>query len=209
MENEEAEKKQRLVVKPYTIILTVGPTGSGKSFFSQEVLIPQLKNDRINVQYLSSDQIRKELLGKDINRFSREMDCVSGLAFDLLHFKLNLLMQFPIAAEVIIIDTNGLGKDFRDRIIEQAKSNHYRTGVIVFHYDTIEEHLKSVPPEEQSILRLKRHLDKLQAQFYPHVNEEGHDFVFRVRKKDFSDIQIQMGGIQEIENFGGNKKNGF
>jgi len=55
MENEEAEKKQRLVVKPYTIILTVGPTGSGKSFFSQEVLIPQLKNDRINVQYLSSD----------------------------------------------------------------------------------------------------------------------------------------------------------
>lgn len=63
----------------HTIFLLVGATECGKSTFAKEVLIPQLKLEdvskglRTNVQYLSSDSIRQEILGYDYDKYDQVM----------------------------------------------------------------------------------------------------------------------------------------
>jgi ABC-type oligopeptide transport system ATPase subunit len=53
----------------HTVFMLVGSTECGKTTFAKEVLIPGLRfedagrNIRANIQYLSSDAIRQEVLG--------------------------------------------------------------------------------------------------------------------------------------------------
>ena len=51
----------------HTIILLCGPSCCGKTFYVKNHLIPGLRNlengFRLNIQYISSDDLRKEVLG--------------------------------------------------------------------------------------------------------------------------------------------------
>ncbi len=56
-------------IKPQTVILFVGPKHCGKTYFAQNVLLQQLDgynqqiNKPLNLQLLSSDAFREDMLG--------------------------------------------------------------------------------------------------------------------------------------------------
>ena len=55
-----------LQLKLHSVLLSVGPTNCGKTTFFKTKMLPLLKNYGYNVGYISSDEIRTELLGKSI-----------------------------------------------------------------------------------------------------------------------------------------------
>ncbi|MEZ2737803.1 metallophosphoesterase, partial [Aneurinibacillus aneurinilyticus] len=94
--------------------MMVGATESGKTTFAKNVLIPQLKfedaskNFKSNVQYISSDEIRQEILGHNYHKHSQIMLESSQQAFHMLFEKIKAVTSFPIQAEFVIVDTIGL-----------------------------------------------------------------------------------------------------
>ena len=85
-----------------------------KYHFAKNILIPQLeyslteKNFYANVQYLSSDAIRQEILGYNYNKYDEIMMESSGQAFRLLEEKLKMATSYPVNAEFIVVDTGNL-----------------------------------------------------------------------------------------------------
>ena len=125
----------------HTIIMLVGPSGSGKSAFAKNVLIPGLekpidptKNFKPNVQYISSDNIRRELLGFQADKFDSIMTESSDQAFKLLFTKLDMVTSYPVNAEFIIVDTTGLSEPFRNQVLDVAEKNNYNIDAIIFDY---------------------------------------------------------------------------
>lgn len=121
-------------LKLHNIIVTVGPSMSGKTFWTTELKRQLDEHYNLNVQIVSSDDLRRELLGEDLDRYHPKMVEVSNHAFDLLYKKVELLSSWPTNAEIIIVDTTGLGERFRQDILKIAKDNYYNTTVAVFDY---------------------------------------------------------------------------
>jgi len=95
--------------KVHTIFMLVGSTECGKTTFAKEVLIPGLRfedtglNVRANVQYLSSDQIRQDVLGYEYDKYDQVMLESSEQAFHLLFERLKMVTSFPVNAEFVIV----------------------------------------------------------------------------------------------------------
>lgn len=176
-------------VKVHTIFMLVGPTECGKSTFAREVLIPQLMkvesllNVRTNVQYLSSDAIRQELLGHAYDKYDQVMLESSSHAFSLLFDRLKLVTSFPINAEFVVLDTLGLAEDFRTKVREVAQDNNYNVEVILFDYRKREDYYAS----ERSRKLISGHVTRLKREVLPVLSREGYGNIHKVRAKDFFD----------------------
>lgn len=176
--------------KMKTIFLLVGPTESGKTTFATEVLIPSLqrevpeKNFRTNVQYLSSDAIRQELLGHRYDKYEQVMMESSDQAFELLFTKLRAVTSFPINADFIIVDTTGLAEPFRQSVLDIAKENHYNIEAIVFDYKNIGDYYTS----ERSKKLIASHVQRLRRDVLPTLRKQDYKAVTRIKSKDFYDV---------------------
>lgn len=130
----------KIETRTHTIFLLIGPTEAGKTTFAKEVLIPQLqsqdekKNYQTNIHHLSSDDMRRELLGREYDKYATSMMEVSGIAFPYLKAKLDFLTSYPVNADFVIVDTIGLAADFRQEVLAIANKNHYRIEAVVFDY---------------------------------------------------------------------------
>lgn len=175
--------------KVHTIFLMVGATECGKSTFAKEVLIPQLKLSdvsrglRTNVQYLSSDAIRQELLGHDYDKYDQLMLEASSHTFQLLFERLKHVTSYPINAEFVVVDTIGLAEDFRSKIRDIAQENNYNLEIILFDYRKREDYFAS----ERSKKLISGHLNRLRKDVLPELSREGYGKVHKVRAKDFYD----------------------
>jgi predicted kinase len=173
--------------KQHTIYMLIGPTECGKSTFAKNILIPQLqyeqaeKNYIANVQYLSSDEIRQELLGHPYDKYASMMMEASQQAFDLLFRKLETVTSFPINADFVIVDTTGLAEDFRKKVIHIAKDQHYRLEAIVFDYRNIRDYYAS----ERSKKVIANHVNRLRRDVLPQLRRSDFDDIHRVREKNF------------------------
>jgi predicted kinase len=173
--------------KQHTIYMLIGPTECGKSTFAKNILIPQLqyqnaeKNYIANVQYLSSDEIRQELLGHPYDKYASMMMEASGQAFDLLFRKLQAVTTFPINADFVIVDTTGLAEDFRKKVIQIAKDQHYRLEAIVFDYRNIRDYYAS----ERSKKVIANHVNRLRRDVLPQLRRSDFDDIHRIREKNF------------------------
>lgn len=171
----------------HTIFLLVGATECGKSTFAKEVLIPQLKLEdaskglRTNVQYLSSDSIRQEILGYDYDKYDQVMLEASSHTFQLLFERLKLVTSFPINAEFVVMDTIGLSEDYRSKVREIAGQNNYNLEVILFDYRKREDYYAS----ERSKKLISNHLNRLRKEVLPVLSREGYNKIHKVRAKDF------------------------
>ncbi|AQY52390.1 hypothetical protein PWEIH_08426 [Listeria weihenstephanensis FSL R9-0317] len=177
-----------LKTKLHTIFMLVGPTECGKSTFARNILLPQLqfsdpdKNFPANIQYLSSDAIRQEMLGKDYDKYAQIMLEASDQTFEMLFKKLDLVTKFPINAEFVILDTTGLHADFREKVRETAKKNNYNLEVILFDYRNREDYYTS----ERSKKLISNHLTRLKKDILPHIARENYNQIHRVRAKNFT-----------------------
>ncbi|MEJ8546940.1 metallophosphoesterase [Brevibacillus borstelensis] len=173
--------------KVHTILMLIGPTECGKTTFAKEVLIPGLrfadetKNYRANVQYISSDSIRQELLGADCDKYDQVMLEASEQAFQLLFDKLKAVTSYPINAEFVVLDTMGLADDFRVKVREIASQNNYRLEVVVFDYRNREDYYAS----ERSKKLITSHINRLKRDVLGSLAKEGYAKIHRVRAKDF------------------------
>lgn len=182
--------------KQHTIFMLIGPTECGKSTFAKNILFPQLqyqhaeKNYISNVQYLSSDEIRQELLGHPYDKYDSMMMESSQQAFDLLFRKLEAVTTFPINADFVIIDTTGLAEDFRKKVIQIAKDQHYRLEAIVFDYRQIKDYYAS----ERSKKVIANHVNRLRRDVLPTLRRSDFDDIHRIREKNF----LQPNGYEVV-----------
>ncbi|WP_152396594.1 metallophosphoesterase [Paenibacillus guangzhouensis] len=173
--------------KIHTIFMLIGSTECGKTTFAKEVLIPGLRfedasrNVRGNVQYLSSDQIRQEVLGYEYDKYDQVMLEASEQAFHLLFERLKMATSFPINAEFVVVDTTGLSEDFRAKVKEVAFQNNYNLEVIVFDYRKREDYYAS----ERSKKLITNHINRLKKEVLGSLSREGYGKIHKVRAKDF------------------------
>ncbi len=171
----------------HTVFMLVGSTECGKTTFAKEVLIPGLRfedagrNIRANIQYLSSDAIRQEVLGYDYDKYDQIMLEASDQAFYLLFEKLKAATSFPVNAEFVVVDTTGLSEDFRAKVREIAYQNHYRVDTIVFDYKKREDYYAS----ERSKKLITSHINRLRKEVLGALPREGYNSIHKVRAKDF------------------------
>lgn len=171
----------------HTVFLMVGPTECGKTTFAKEVLIPSLqfidetKRMKANVQYLSSDAIRQELLGHEHDKYDQVMLETSEQAFHLLFEKLRMVTSFPVNAEFVVVDTTGLAEDFRAKVREIARENNYRVEVILFDYRNREDYYAS----ERSKKLITSHINRLKKEVIRSLAGERYARIHRIRSKDF------------------------
>lgn len=165
-----------------TIILLVGPSQSGKSTWASlfKEKINQLDNE-LRVSVISSDAIRRELLGEDLDRYSPKMMEASEAAFDLLFSKLKAVTQYPINNEFVIIDTTGLDTEFRKRIQDHAKTVCYRTAVVIFDY-AHSEYFKDLEGFDAKHI-VGRHVDTFKKGVLPNIKRKSYDFALTVKEK--------------------------
>jgi predicted kinase len=177
----------RIETKQHTIYLFIGPTECGKSTFAKNILIPQLQHEQedknyiANVQYLSSDEIRQDLLGHPYDKYASTMMEASGQAFDILFRKLQAVTTFPINADFVIIDTTGLAEDFRKKVIQLAKDQHYRIEAIVFDYRQLKDYYAS----DRSKKVIANHVNRLRRDVLPTLRRTDFDDIHRIREKNF------------------------
>lgn len=173
--------------KVHTIFMLIGSTECGKTTFANEVLMPQLrfrddaKGLKANVQYLSSDSIRQEILGYDYDKYDQVMLEASSQAFRLLFEKLRLVTTYPINAEFIVVDTTGLADDFRAKVREIAHENNYNLEVILFDYRKREDYYAS----ERSKKLITSHINRLRKEVLGSLSKERYSKIHKVRAKDF------------------------
>lgn len=185
-----------LKTQVHTIFMLIGPSGSGKTTFVNQVLIPQLskttnakKNYRPNIQHLSSDNIRREILGLGYGKFDSVMTESSEQAFDLLFAKLILVTSYPINAEYVILDTTGLSDEFRNKVLEIGKANHYNVDAIIFDYKKMDEYTKNFKQEFQGQVTPKRvvvaQAKRMNTEVMRTIKRDLYRNITRVQSKDF------------------------
>ncbi len=173
----------------HTIIMLIGPTECGKSTFANKVLIPQLikedqeKGFRTNVQYISSDEIRQDILGFEYHKHGKIMLESSEQAFHLLFEKLKAVTSFPINAEFVIIDTTGLSEEFRNQVASIAKQNNYHLEAIVFDYKNRED-FYSVGSSKRLITQ---HITRLKREVLKQLSALNLANIHKIREKNFMD----------------------
>lgn len=192
--------------QPQTIFLLIGPSNCGKSYFSKHVLIPQLKEqlkkEDSNIQYLSSDNIRRELLGdKLLKKTHYKMMPASEQAFSLLFQKLKSVTSYPVNADFIIIDTTGLSESFRKDVQKIARDQNYHIDAIVFAYDNREDYTKYFD-EEESIPKkdINNHLRRLNQEVMRTLGKKDYNNIHKIRSIDFinesvCNVQIEVKDI--------------
>lgn len=183
----------KITTQVHTIFLLIGPTESGKTTFTKEVLLPQLsfqaaeKNFQTNSHHLSSDDMRRELLGRDYDKYAASMMEASGIAFPYLKAKLDFLTSYPVNAEFVVVDTIGLAEEFRQEVREIADKNHYRVEAVVFDYAR-EEFYAS----ERSKVLITKHVDRLKKEVLPKLAKENYAAVHRIKQKNFQEITVEV-----------------
>lgn len=177
-----------------TVLFTVAPSNSGKTYLIENYLLKSLKEQYsdLNIQYISSDNIRRELLGdENIHKHDSEMLQVSQQSFDLLYFKLKQIMSFPLKSEIIIVDTTGLSEEFRNDLISLTKEKHYNLIPLVFDYDDRNDYYSFADSNTKKYV-IDKHVTKLKKEVLKTLQKDKYKDVIRIKTKDFDSLNLDF-----------------
>lgn len=188
-------------LKLHTILLTVGPSGSGKTFFIENYLIPQLRSQlkaaypawyrEPNIQHISSDVLRRTVLGHDYHKHNPIMMQASNAAFSLLNHITKAVTSYPQNAEFVIVDTTGLSSDFRKEIIQIARENNYRIEALVFDYKKMSEYEKHLD-SSHNLKIVYKHVKKMREDTLGKMGKREFDAVHRIPSKNFESLPVEV-----------------
>jgi len=170
-------------VPMHTVVLLVGPSNSGKSYFSglqKEALV------------ISSDECRRLLIGNpNEHKYSKKMLDASGPAFALLEATLKNAMSWPICRPLIIVDTKGMSRAFRMKMLDIINEYQYNHLVVTFDYKSIDMYKEYVNPSDWDYSAIKRDFETLKDKFYGNLKTEGFKAVEKITAKgDYPVLQI-------------------
>jgi len=138
----------KILINEKTIVLTIGITNCGKSYFCENKLIPFLQSQNATVKYLSSDKIRKELVvDENLHKHANRGLQVSSQAFSILENQLDNYTQYPVNTDVVIVDAMNINKEGREFIFKIARKNNYRVVGLLFDYKQRDEYFKYTQDE--------------------------------------------------------------
>lgn len=189
----------------HTLVIMVGPSQSGKDTFINNVLLPKVEKDYplIGCPIISSDDIRRELLDEPLlHKYDNRMLHVSKQAFDLLRYKVELAMQFPLSLRngLIVVNTTGINNDFRSDMVALASKYNYNAACIVFDYrGGISEYLRYIEePDSETKRIVADQLTRLRTKAMP--NFKSRDYlggVHKIKEKDFSNIEVSISNYED------------
>lgn len=166
----------------HTILLFIGISGSGKSTKAKQ-LVEMAKNNGLSSVILSSDDCRHELLLTDrYHHHDPEMGHVSDKAFELLMKKMELYLEWPHNANLIILDAMHLYKEDRQKIIDLANEYCYDLIGIVMDYSNVEEYFLGLDEKYDRRL-ISRQLRKFHTETMPELGKKLYDDMIRVKTK--------------------------
>ncbi len=182
-------------VFPHTVFLAVGPTNCGKSTFIQrmqwQIETTSSASRLWNVQILSSDSIRQELMSEKLHKHNPRMLHASESAFKLLHLKLDELMKFPIKAEAIFVDTTGLSESFRNKIIAQARAAHYRIEMLLFNYDDRQDYYRMAQADDEvSKTLITQHVNRFRREVLGKLGRRDYNGVHRISQISYPQVNL-------------------
>ena len=181
---------KKIVIEKNSIVMTIGPSNSGKSFFCN-MLINQLTKDNVKYCYLSSDDERRNILNnQDLNNHDYIMNSASKGAFSILHNKLNVYTSFPINTPVVIIDTTNLSNISRSEIEEYAIKNNYNLIAILFDYKDKNEYYKYATDKTDKKL-IGQMVYRLRKETIKEINKLAYKHIYRLDTIDFSNIEFK------------------
>lgn len=185
---------QKFEIGMHTVIILVGPTQSGKSTWASVV------QDKLNSVYpdvrcpiISSDEIRREILGVKHHRYDQRMTSASAQAFDLLKAKLKAVTSYPVNNELIIVDTTGMDSQFRMDIAEIAREQSYRVGVVLFDYSTSDYFQGVEPGRDREIVG--KSAEAFKKRVLPTIKRKDFDSNFSVKEKSdkfYKDLEVSI-----------------
>ena len=196
----------KISIPIHTVVTLVGCNYTGKSLLCNK-LVERLKTQypELNFHIISSDVIRRELIGENLPRSSDEMLYASSIAFEVLFFKLRALLSFPLSIKnaVVFIDTTGLNKEFRERINKIATEYHYNTAALVLDYKEYDDYyylLDTFPNESVDRKAISKHIKRLRCTALPEITKKQYPhgkFIIKTLSKEWEDINISLSNYSE------------
>lgn len=179
----------------HTVVTMVGPSNCGKSTLVKS-LSSHLKtlHPKLNFPIVSSDEIRRSIIGQDLHKHNDSMLYVSGQAFNRLFNELENYLQFPASLynPVIFVDTTGLDERFRKQILDLCKRYEYNTSCIVFDYKNRADFFK-FSDENSNTTVTEKHIKKLKTKVLPSlVSKDYSAGIFRIQEPlDSFTVQLE------------------
>lgn len=179
MEINKKEKNTVIEIVPHTVLLYCGPSNSGKTHFTN-ALLSQLKEEK-SIKVISSDEIRRLLLQDNtIHKHDNRMNFVSKQAFDILFSELNVYTSYPVNYKLVIVDTTGLQKEFRNKVYDIAKKNNYNVDLVLFTYNSFNDYLKNISSEDDKRIILN-HVKKFRENTLSNLDVKKYHKVHKIR----------------------------
>lgn len=198
----------KIFTKVQTVFLLVGPSSCGKTWFTQNVLMPKLRNILLqrgmgaNIQHLSSDNLRREILDdKSLTKSDPLMMQASTYAFEMLHTKLRAATSFPVNSDFVIVDTTGLSDSFRKEVLTTANKNHYNVELIVFGYTDREDYYRFLDKEDVTSKRIiANHVKRLNQDTMREIRRKDYNAIHTIKSnKELGQIEFDVTNLDEFD----------
>lgn len=183
-----------LALFPFTVFILCGPTRCGKSTFAKK-LSALSESMGMSSVVISSDKEREDLadcsrplnvsnIGFDVH--SPGYRALSKHAFATLENKFDAVTSFPVNAEIVVIDTTGFDKSFRESIQGRAEHRQYRTVLVTFDYDTKQDYIPlNCTKATEAIVR--DHVDKYIRKVRLGLSPQKYSSVLKIRKREHTE----------------------
>lgn len=173
--NSSTKQQTKITICDKTIIVTVGPTGCGKSHFIENNILPQLNNYFLNIKIVSVNKKRELITGKSQDLISQEEFYESSEgAYLMTKSEISHLVKYPTNkfADIIIVDSSGLDVNFLEEIFNLGKENGYNICVCMFDFSNNSDYLKYSKDKARSVAQKKIMWEKIWDFLLKHKNEK-------------------------------------
>lgn len=143
---------QEIVLTNRTIVLTIGPTGCGKTHFIENYIVPQLEQSCVNTKIVSVNNKRSFIVGKQ--KLSKDDFYYSSEgAYNMAKSEIECLTTYPTNkyVDVLIVDSSGMDTVFLTQIFKIAEKNNYNVCVIVFDFKDIRQYLEHSSDKSRTV----------------------------------------------------------
>lgn len=172
---------KNILIKPHTIVMMVGPACCGKTTFAKNVILKQLEG-KLTTKYLSSDDLRQHLAENTYpNKNAPQLLETSKFAFEILMKQLDAYTSYPINTEVVVVDTKGLAKEFRQQILDIANKNNYNVDVVLFNYKNTRDYYGGALDKKQVESGVRR----LRTKVLREITTRKYNQIITVHDKSF------------------------
>lgn len=179
-----------ITLKHNSVITLMGPSHCGKTT-TAKMIKDYCDNNGKKCFIVSSDAIRRKLANlKDDDYLDPATSTIySDQAFKTLEHDIRSYAVFPVNADVIVVDTTGLDKNFRDSIQSISREIGYVNQLIAFNLSNNElisrikgsENNKRVT--EKYVIRQNK---RLKEDALANINRKSFDQVYTITSKDTS-----------------------